>query len=103
MQRFASLLLLVLVSGETIACGSDDEAPAPETTGSPEADTSEETATADASATEAEVIDFCRERLANYKCPKSVEFRDELPKSGAGKILKRDLRAPYWGEGRQVG
>ena len=55
-----------------------------------------------ASATSAEIIAFCRDHLANFKCPKSIEFIDELPKSGAGKILKRDLRAAYWGEGRQV-
>lgn len=55
-----------------------------------------------ASVAEQEIIEFTREVLANFKCPKSVEFLDELPKSGAGKILKRDLRAKYWGEGRQV-
>ena len=54
------------------------------------------------SASESEIIEFCRERLAHFKCPKSVEFIDELPKSGAGKILKRALRDAYWGEGRQV-
>ena len=35
---------------------------------------------------------FCRERLAGYKCPKSVEIWDELPKSGAGKLLRRAVR-----------
>jgi len=44
------------------------------------------------SATEKEIIDFCRERIAGFKCPKSVEFMDELPKNPAGKILKRVLR-----------
>lgn len=39
-----------------------------------------------------EVIDFCRERLTGYKIPKLVEFRDELPKSNVGKILRRELR-----------
>jgi long-chain acyl-CoA synthetase len=39
-----------------------------------------------------EVIDFCRERLTAYKAPRSVEFRDELPVSGAGKMLRRLLR-----------
>ena len=43
-----------------------------------------------------ELIDFCRSRLAHYKCPHSVEFRDNLPKTGTGKILKRDLRKKYW-------
>jgi len=42
----------------------------------------------------------CRERIAGYKCPRSVEFRDALPLSGAGKILKVELRKPFW-EGRQ--
>jgi fatty-acyl-CoA synthase/long-chain acyl-CoA synthetase len=37
-----------------------------------------------------------REYLANYKIPRSVSFVDELPKTGSGKILKRELRAPYW-------
>ncbi len=57
-----------------------------------------------AEATEAEIIDFAREEIAGYKCPKSVEFSDEpLPLSGAMKVLKRDLRAPYWeGHGRGV-
>ncbi len=46
-------------------------------------------------ATEAEILEFCGERLAGYKKPKSVEFWDELPKSPAGKILKKELRARY--------
>jgi fatty-acyl-CoA synthase len=45
---------------------------------------------------EAELIEFCRARLAHYKCPHSVEFRDVLPKTGTGKILKRELRKKYW-------
>jgi acyl-CoA synthetase (AMP-forming)/AMP-acid ligase II len=55
-------------------------------------------------ATAAEIIAHCRERIANYKCPRSVEFRSEpFPLSGAGKVLKRELRAPYWeGQRRQV-
>lgn len=48
------------------------------------------------------IIEFCREHLAHFKCPRSVDFLDELPKSGAGKILKRELRTKYWGEGKQV-
>jgi acyl-CoA synthetase (AMP-forming)/AMP-acid ligase II len=44
---------------------------------------------------ERELIDFCRARLAHYKCPKEVEFRDDLPKTASGKILKRALREPY--------
>jgi long-chain acyl-CoA synthetase len=35
---------------------------------------------------------YCREFIASYKCPKSIEFRDALPLSAAGKVLKRDLR-----------
>ncbi|MGB0954576.1 MAG: class I adenylate-forming enzyme family protein [Panacagrimonas sp.] len=47
------------------------------------------------------IIDHCRSKIAGYKCPKSVEFRDEpMPLSGAGKVLKRELRKPYW-EGRE--
>ncbi len=55
-----------------------------------------------ASATEQELLEFTRGILAHFKCPRSVDFLEELPKSGAGKILKRDLRAQFWGEGRQV-
>jgi acyl-CoA synthetase (AMP-forming)/AMP-acid ligase II len=44
-------------------------------------------------ATEREIIDFCKSHIAGYKCPKSVDFVTELPKSPAGKILKRVLRA----------
>lgn len=49
-----------------------------------------------AAATETELRDFCKQHIAGYKVPKSVDFLDELPKSGAGKILKKDLRAVYW-------
>ena len=45
--------------------------------------------------TEQELLDFCRSRLAHYKCPHSVEFLDSLPKTGTGKILKRELRKVY--------
>ena len=45
---------------------------------------------------EAEVISFCRERLAHYKCPKSVEFADALPRTATGKIRKTVLRESYW-------
>jgi long-chain acyl-CoA synthetase len=51
----------------------------------------------DASTSEAELIAHCRALIAGYKCPKSVEIRDEpMPLSGANKILKSELRAPYW-------
>ncbi len=43
-----------------------------------------------------ELIGFCRDRLAHYKCPKSVDFVDALPRDPNGKIKKGDLRAPYW-------
>jgi fatty-acyl-CoA synthase len=48
------------------------------------------------SASEAEIIEFARGRLAHYKVPKTIEFLAELPKSGTGKILKRVLREKYW-------
>jgi long-chain acyl-CoA synthetase len=43
--------------------------------------------------TEEEVIKFCAEKLAKYKIPKKVEFINTLPKSGVGKILRKELRA----------
>ncbi len=49
--------------------------------------------------TEQEVIDYAKERLARFKCPTSVEWMETLPRNPTGKILKKDLRAPYW-EGR---
>jgi len=45
-------------------------------------------------------IAFCKESIASYKKPRSVDFVDELPKNNYGKILKRALRAGYW-EGRE--
>ncbi len=54
----------------------------------------------DAQATEAAIIAFVRERLADYKSPKAVQFIDEVPKSAVGKPLRRALREPYWA-GRQ--
>jgi fatty-acyl-CoA synthase len=55
------------------------------------------------SATERELIDHCRSRLAHYKCPTSVEVRDELARTATGKLQKFKLRAPYWeGQERQV-
>ena len=45
---------------------------------------------------EADVISFARERIASYKCPKSVEFIDALPRNPSGKILRRELRGKYW-------
>jgi fatty-acyl-CoA synthase len=46
--------------------------------------------------TEAELIEFCRSHLSHYKCPRSIEFVDSLPKTGTGKILKKELRKKYW-------
>ncbi|GAA3704889.1 acyl-CoA synthetase [Nonomuraea antimicrobica] len=45
---------------------------------------------------EAELIAYCRERLAHYKCPRSVDFRAELPRQPTGKLYKRLLRDEYW-------
>jgi len=44
----------------------------------------------------AAVKDFARAHLAGYKVPRSIEFRTEIPRTGTGKILKRELRAPWW-------
>jgi acyl-CoA synthetase (AMP-forming)/AMP-acid ligase II len=50
-----------------------------------------------------ELIEWCRDRLAHFKCPTSVERRDEIPRNPTGKMLKRELRAPYWqGQERSV-
>jgi len=45
-----------------------------------------------ASLTEEEIINYCKDKLAKYKVPKMIEFIDELPKSGVGKILRKELR-----------
>lgn len=55
--------------------------------------------TLDGDVSESDLIAFAREHLAAYKCPKSVDIVDELPRNPTGKILKKDLRKPYW-EGR---
>jgi acyl-CoA synthetase (AMP-forming)/AMP-acid ligase II len=56
-----------------------------------------------ATATPDELIGFTRERLAHYKCPRSVDLVSALPRNPTGKVLKRELRAPYWeGQTRQV-
>ncbi len=55
------------------------------------------------SATPEQLIDFCKGKIANYKRPKSVDFAELLPRNPTGKILKRELRAPYWkGKERNV-
>ncbi|MDN5748269.1 MAG: long-chain-fatty-acid--CoA ligase [Pseudonocardia sp.] len=57
----------------------------------------------DATIDEAALLVWCREQLASFKCPKSVDVLDELPRNPTGKILKKDLRKPYWeGQDRQV-
>ncbi|MBV9410464.1 MAG: AMP-binding protein, partial [Acidimicrobiia bacterium] len=50
--------------------------------------------------TEVELIEHCRDGLAHYKCPTSVEFRTELARTATGKLQKFKLRAPFW-EGRE--
>jgi acyl-CoA synthetase (AMP-forming)/AMP-acid ligase II len=47
-------------------------------------------------ATEADLIDFCRQRLAHYKCPTAVELRTELARTATGKLQKFKLREHYW-------
>ena len=50
-----------------------------------------------------EIMEFCRGRLGGYKCPRSVDFLDALPRNPTGKVLKKDLREPYWkGKERRV-
>jgi acyl-CoA synthetase (AMP-forming)/AMP-acid ligase II len=49
-----------------------------------------------ASLTAAEVIDFCRRHLADYKTPRAVSFHDDFPRDTAGKLVKRLLREPHW-------
>jgi long-chain acyl-CoA synthetase len=47
----------------------------------------------------AEILEFCRDRLAKYKTPRSIDYIDEMPRDPNGKLYKRKLRDPYW-EGR---
>jgi acyl-CoA synthetase (AMP-forming)/AMP-acid ligase II len=54
-------------------------------------------------ATAAELIDFCSERLAGYKKPRTIDFTNELPRDAAGKLLKRTIRERYWeNAGRRI-
>jgi acyl-CoA synthetase (AMP-forming)/AMP-acid ligase II len=56
-----------------------------------------------ASLDEQAIIGFCKAKLGGLKTPKSVEFRAEIPKTAAGKIDRKVLRAPYWaGMDREV-
>jgi acyl-CoA synthetase (AMP-forming)/AMP-acid ligase II len=50
----------------------------------------------DQEATEADIIRFCRDHLAHFKCPTSVEFVESLPRTTTGKLQKYVIRAPYW-------
>lgn len=54
----------------------------------------------DESVTEAELFSFCRKNLAHYKCPKSLDWMTIIPRNPSGKILKTELRKPYW-QGRK--
>ena len=57
----------------------------------------------DADLSEDQIIAYARTQIAGYKIPRSVDFIDELPRNPSGKILKRELRKPYWqGQERQV-
>ncbi len=51
---------------------------------------------AGATVDEAEVIEFCRQHLARFKCPTTVETVAAIPRNPSGKVLKKDLRAPFW-------
>jgi fatty-acyl-CoA synthase len=54
-------------------------------------------------ANEQELITFCRDRMAHFKAPKSVEFVDVLPKTATGKVQKFALREQYWaGQSKRV-
>jgi fatty-acyl-CoA synthase len=53
--------------------------------------------------TENDLLEYCRQHLAAFKCPRSVDFAESLPKGGTGKILKRTLREKYWtGESKRI-
>jgi len=55
-------------------------------------------------ADDAAIIEFARTQIAGYKVPKSIDFVEALPRNPSGKLLKKELRAPYWeGRDRQVG
>jgi acyl-CoA synthetase (AMP-forming)/AMP-acid ligase II len=55
-------------------------------------------------ATDTEIMEFCKGRLGGYKRPRSVDFSAALPRNPSGKVLKRELREPYWkGHTRRVG
>ena len=45
-----------------------------------------------------ELVVYCQDRMARYKCPRTVDFRDELPRTDGGKLYKRILREEYWAD-----
>ena len=50
-----------------------------------------------------DIITFCKEHIARYKAPKSVDFTNSLPKNSAGKIVRKNVREKYWiGQNRRV-
>jgi acyl-CoA synthetase (AMP-forming)/AMP-acid ligase II len=60
--------------------------------------------TAGADVTAEDLVTHCRTQLAHFKCPTSVDFVESIPRNPSGKVLKKDLRAPYWeGKDRLVG
>ena len=56
-----------------------------------------------ASASETDIVEFCRANLAGHKKPRMVKFMDAMPRTSIGKIAKAELREPYWrGSGRKI-
>lgn len=57
----------------------------------------------DSSLDETEIISYTRTQIAGYKCPKTINFIEALPRNPSGKILRRELREPFWeGKDRMV-
>lgn len=58
----------------------------------------------DAQVTEEELVAHCKERLAGYKCPKSIQFWDQIPTTPVGKIIRKDVKKVFWeGQERTIG
>jgi fatty-acyl-CoA synthase len=53
----------------------------------------------DVQCSEREIVGVCRERLSHYKVPKVIKFVLSLPKTGSGKVMKKELRKPFWESG----
>jgi acyl-CoA synthetase (AMP-forming)/AMP-acid ligase II len=52
---------------------------------------------------EHDLLEFAKRHLASYKCPTSIDWVEALPRNPSGKVLKTELRAPYWeGQSRRV-